>query len=185
MKKESRGIGSIVASIVGIIIIVAVAIILVKVLIKEPPVNELITITVDLRNAETSLQKANLITKLDDLVIESDSEEVINQWERMMDCMPTACPDEAYLDMILIITSAFEPDIPQSRLLINLIATAKYWGNEEKVLDFSKSMSIANTQIEQTTNRKAEKAWQAIVDCNNVCEEKNNLYFELIKTIVQ
>jgi hypothetical protein len=87
--------------------------------------------------------------------------------------------------MVLVTVAQFEDQIPESAVLINIIATAKYWGNPEHLLDFSKAMSMANEQIELLDNRKVEKLWQLVVECNNACPEKNDLYFELIGTIVQ
>jgi hypothetical protein len=119
------------------------------------------------------------------LVADVNSKEVKDQWDRMMQCLSTSCPDEAYLDMVLVTVANFEGDIPQSDVLINVIATNKYWGNAEHLLEFSKALSMANEQVQLLDNRKADKLWEQIVECNNACPEKNNLYFDLIRTIVQ
>ncbi len=172
-------------SILGIIIIVAAVIIIIKVMSSEPPVKEIIFKSIELRKATGPVDRANLISALDDLVAASKSSEVKDQWDRMTKCLGTACPDEAYLDMVLVTTAAFEKDIPESALLINIIATAKYWGNPEHLLEFSKALSIANEQVQASKNRKVEKAWEEIVKCNNACPEKNDLYFDVITTVVQ
>ena len=180
-----RGFGSIIASIIGIVIVVLAVIIILKVVRPEPPIKYIIFKSIELRNATNPVEKANLISSLDDLVASSKSQEVKDQWDRMMQCLPTTCPDEAYLDMVLVTVAAFEKGIPDSALLINIIATSKYWGNADHLLEFSKALSIANDQIDKLNNRKAEKAWQQIVECNGTCSDKNSLYFDVIKAIVQ
>ncbi len=180
-----RGFSSIIFAILGIVIVVVAVAVISSVLTAEPPVKGIIYKSIELRKAVEPVERANLISALDDLVTEADNQEVKDQWDRMMQCLSTSCPDEAYLDMALVTVAAFEEGIPNSALLINVIATAKYWGNAEHLLEFSKAMSIANEQVELLNDRKSEKAWQQIVECNNACPEKNDLYFELIGTIVQ
>ncbi len=180
-----RGIGTVIFSIIGIVIVVVAVIIILKVMRGEPPYKALIYKSMELRQATDSLEKSKLISDIDELVAESDSSEVTDQWDRMMKCLSASCPDEAFLDMALVTVAAFEQDISESALLINIIATAKYWGDAEHLLDFSKAMSIANDQIDTLDNRKAQKAWEQIISCNNTCPEKHDLYFELIRTIVQ
>ena len=180
-----RGFSSIIFAILGILVVVVAVAVITSVLSGEPPIKGIIDKSIELRKAAEPVARADLISALDDLVTEADDQDVKDQWDRMMQCLPTVCPDEAYLDMVLITVAAFEQEIPESAVLINIIATAKYWGNAEHLLDFSKAMSIANEQIELLDDRKVEKLWQQVVECNNVCPERNDLYFELIGTIVQ
>lgn len=180
-----RGFGTVIFSIIGIVIVVLAVFVILKVVRSEPPVVPLIYKSIDLRHAENPVDRANLITNIDDLVVDLNSKEVKDQWDRMMQCLSTSCPDEAYLDMVLVIVANFEADIPKSDVLINVIATNKYWGNNEHLLEFSKALSMANEQVQLLDDRKAEKLWEQIVECNNSCAEKNNLYFDLIRTIVQ
>jgi len=180
-----RGIGSIIAGIIGIVVLVLAVVIIVNVMTGEPPVKSLIYKSLELRKAQNPVDKADLISSIDELVADTDNAEIKDQWDRMTKCLSTNCPDEAYLDMVLVTVASYESDIKESALLINIIATAKYWGDNEHLLEFSKALSIANEQIALLENRKAEKAWEEIVKCNGVCPEKNDLYFDLIATIVQ
>ena len=180
-----RGISTVIFAIIGIIIIVLAVVVILMVVKSEPPVKPLIYKTIELRGAVDPVDKANLISALDDLVAQSKNTDVKDQWDRMMQCLSSTCPDEAFLDMVLVNVAAFEQDIPESALLINVIATSKYWGNADHLLEFSKALSMANEQVQLLDDRKVEKLWQQIVECNNVCPEKNASYFELIKTIVQ
>ncbi len=180
-----RGISTVIFSILGIVVVVLAVVIIVNVMSGEPPVKQLIYKSIELRKASDPVDRAGLISTLDDLVVETDSPEIKDQWDRMTKCLSTSCPDEAYLDMVLVTVAAFEKDIPESALLINIIATAKYWGDPEHLLEFSKALSIANEQVSESENRKVEKAWEAIVKCNNACPEKNDLYFDVIAAVVQ
>lgn len=180
-----RGLGTIIFSIIGIVIIVLAVVIILKVVRSEPPARELVYKTIDLRQAKSPVDRADLITSIDELVARSESQEIKDQWGRMTQCLSSSCPDEAFLDMVLVTVAAFEKDIRDSALLINIIATSKYWDKPEHLLEFSKALSIANEQIDLLEDRKAGKLWEQIVECNNVCPEKNDLYFELIRNVVQ
>ena len=181
----SRGVSPVIWSIVGIVILVSAVVLIVSLVSSEPPVKELIYKTSELRTVKDPVDRADLITEIDDVVAASGDESIYEQWDRMLECLTTECPDEAFLDMVLVTVVAFEQDINDSALLINVIATAKYWGKEEHMLDFSKALSTANDQIEELDRRSAEKIWEDIVECKGECPEMFDLYFELIKTIAE
>ncbi len=180
-----RGLGSIIASVIGIVIVVVAVVIIINVMSGSPPAKDLIFKSLELRKAQNPVDKADLISSVDDIVAKAKNAEIKDQWDRMTKCLSTNCPDEAYLDMVLVTVTAYESKIKESALLINVIATAKYWGDNEHLLDFSKALSISNEQVKLLDNRKAGKSWEAIVKCNGVCPEKNDLYFDLIADIVQ
>ncbi len=181
----ARGIGSILLSALGIIVFLSAVVLGFKILGSNAPINPIISDTIDLRNAEDPVRKAQLITELDDLVQQAENEDVSEQWSRMTSCLATSCPDEAYFDMILVTVAVYENKIPQSALLINLIATNKYWGDPEQVIEFSKAMSTADEQVNELDSRNAAKIWSEIVACNAVCPERNDLFFDLINVIVR
>lgn len=181
----SRGVGNILLTVTGVAIVIVTIVIIASVLGSDTPVEYLISKSIELRKAEDPVQKAQLITEIDDIITNSDSEEMLDQWNRMMGCLGTSCPNEAYLDLILVTTAEFEGELPQSALLINVIAAAKYWGDTEHLLDFSRALSMANEGIDELANKKARNAWQDVVDCNNTCPEKDDLLFDLIEILVQ
>jgi len=181
----SRGISNMILSIVGVIIFLGVIIIIAKMLGSDAPVRPILYKGIELRSATNPVDKAELITTIDGLVIQAKSDEIKDQWDRMLPCLSTACPDEAYLDFALVTIAAYEEEIPESIVLINVIATGKYWNNPDRLLEFSKALTLANEQVESLKNRKAEKIWDDIVECNGECSEKNDLYFDLIKTIIK
>jgi len=181
----SRGVGTVIAAIAGILLIVVTVVILVAVLTPNSDPSSLISKAIELRNSKTPIERANLITSIDDEVASLGNSDVSEQWDRMLSCLSEVCPDEAFLDLILVTTAAFETEIPNSATIINAIATVKYWGNSENMLDFSRAMSNADKQIEESDNRAAKKVWDQILECENTCEDKNNLYFALIRALTQ
>lgn len=181
----ARGVGSAIVGILGIVILVVAVVLIASVLRGDAPVEDLMLKTIDLRNAKSTVEKAQLISEVDDLVLESNNEEIREQWERMLGCLKTSCPDEAFLDLVLVTVSAHEKDVEYSAVLLNVIATAKYWKNDEHMLDFSKALSMANEQINALGDRNARKKWDAVIDCNGTCDALYDNYFELIKTLVQ
>ncbi|MBI4146428.1 hypothetical protein HY489_03765 [Candidatus Woesearchaeota archaeon] len=180
----ARGVGSVLLSALGIFIVVLTVVVVAGVLGSDAPVKPIILKSIELRSADDSLTKANLISDLDDMVAQADNQDIKDQWDRMMGCLATNCPDEAYLDMVLVTVAAYENELPESALLINIIAAGKYWNDPEHLLDFSRALSIANDQVDELESKQARKQWQAIIDCNGTCQEKNTLFFELIQTII-
>ncbi|RJQ21405.1 hypothetical protein C4580_02595 [Candidatus Woesearchaeota archaeon] len=180
----SRGVGQVVVPVLGILVLVVAIFAAASLLGSDAPIRPIITKGIELRSAESALDKARLISDLDDLVTQADNEDIKEQWDRMTSCLSTSCPDEAYLDLVLVTVAAYEHELPESALLINLIAVGKYWGESERLLEFSRAMSIANDQIEELESKNARKQWQQIIDCNGTCPEKNDLFFTLVQTIV-
>jgi len=181
----SRGIGSILFSIIGIVLVVIATVLIFNLVSSGPPVKGLIYKSIELRQATNPVERADLITEMDKLVSKAKKAEIREQWDRMMNCLTSACPDEAFLDMVLVTVASFQEEIEESALLINIIATAKYWDNPDNLLEFSKALSIANEQIGELDDRKAQKIWEDIVECNNVCPEKDDLYFNVIAEIAR
>jgi len=181
----AKGVGKIVA-IVGIILIVIIGIIIVSQIAgSDTPVKSIILKTIDLRGAsEDSVKRAQMISSLDTVVSKVDDPNVEEQWGKMTECLATACPDDAYFDMIFVATNDHQTDIKNADLLLNLLVVNRYWDSED-VVEFSKSLSEVDTQIQNLQNRKAKGAWDDIVECNNECDERNNYYFELIRTITE
>lgn len=181
----SRGVISALLTFLGIVVVLGVILIAASFLGSDAPVKPLIVKGIQLREAEDPVVKAQLITELDDLVAQAENEELTDQWDRMMDCLGKKCPDQAYLDYVLVNAVAFETELPESSLLINIIATAKYWDNSDHLLEFSRAVSLTNEQIDALESKKARNEWQDVVDCDGQCPEKYDLFFELIKTVVQ
>src|SRR3989338_1057649 len=134
----ARGVGRYVLSALGILLIIVAIVLAASLIASDAPVKPIIYKSIDLLNATDPVKKARLITDLEDLVAQTKNEAVINQWGRMTDCLATACPDDAYLDIVLITLAEYEQEIPESPLLINTIAVSKYWNDPNHLLEFYK-----------------------------------------------
>lgn len=181
----SRGVINAVLSIVGVLVLLGVILLIASLLGSNAPVKPVLIQGIELRSAQDPVVKAQLISDLDDLIAQSENEALSDQWDRMLECLGTKCPDRAYLDFVLVIAAAFEDELPQSALMINIIASAKYWDDPEHLLEFSRAVSLTNDQIDALENKKASRQWQDVVECNGTCEQKYDLYFDLIKTVAQ
>lgn len=181
----AKGVGKIVA-VAGIVLIVIIAIIIVSnVAGGDPPVKSIILKTTDLRAAsDDSVRRAQLISAIDTLVAKSGDENIDEQWARMTECLGTTCPDDAFFDMVFVSTNDHQADIKNADLILNILVVNRYWDTEE-VVEFSKSLSEVDTQLQELGSRKAKGTWDDIVECNNECAERNDLYFELIRSITE
>lgn len=181
----SRGVGSYILAILGIVVVIGAIFLIAKIVGGNAPIKPIIQYSIELRNTNDTVKKSELISKLDELIQQAENDDLTEQWQRMTGCLGTSCPDEAYFDLVLVVVSVYEADIPHSATIINLIATNKYWGDPEQIVEFSKAMTLADDQIRDLKNRSSEKTWQEIVACNAVCPERNDLFFELIGNILQ
>lgn len=180
-----RGVVSYAVAVLGILLILAAVVITLSLLEGDVPVKSIISKSIDLRNATDPVKKAKLVTSLDKLIEESKNEELNNQWDRMTECLATRCPDEAYLDLTLITLAEYPAEIPESDLLVNVVAVNKYWNDQEHLLEFSKALSVATDEAGELKSKNARKIWDQIVACNGVCSQKNDLFFEFIRAVVQ
>lgn len=181
----ARGVGNTLMAIGGLLILLFAIVVLAKVLGSDAPIKPIILHGIELRNTDDAVQKAELVSLLDDLVQQAENDDLSDQWYRMTKCLSDGCPDDAYFDLVLATAAIYEEDLPQSPVLINLIATNKYWGDPEQVVEFSRAMTLADDQIRELKSRRADTVWSDIVECNAVCDERNDLFFELIGIVVE
>jgi hypothetical protein len=181
----TKGVGKIIAA-AGIIFIVIIGLILIsKVASGDTPSKSIILKTIELRSAnEDSVRKAQTISALDTIISKADDVNVEEQWGKMTECLAISCPDDAYFDMIFVATNDHQTEIKNADLLLNLLVVNRYWDSAD-IVEFSKSLSEVDTQIQNLQNRKAKGAWADIVECNNECDQKANYYFELIRIITE
>ncbi|RMD57648.1 hypothetical protein D6825_03445 [Candidatus Woesearchaeota archaeon] len=181
----SRGVLNILISIIGITIILAAIILIASLFGSDAPIKPIIRTGIELRDSKNPVEKAKLITELDDLIAQADNPDLSEQWDRMMACLQKTCPDEAYLDLVLVTATSFEDELAESPVLINIITAAKYWDDPDHLLEFSRALSLASDQIESQSSRPVRNAWEKVIACNNTCPERNDNLFEVIKNIAQ
>lgn len=149
---------------------------------KAPPAPQIVLNTIELRNEENTIKRADLITKISDLVDQMDSQNVEIEWESLTECLSTECTNADYLNFLQ--TAAYEGKIDNYELIINLVLTYKYW-NGEDVVKFSKSLTEVDKAIELSNVRVLSKSWDKIVECDGTCPARADLYFDMIKEVVE
>lgn len=166
---------------VGILIALIVIVVLALSLTKQPSADQLVVQVVELRNVEDSVKKAQLISSIDEQVMRLGSSNLAEQWERVTQCLPSGCPDEAFFDTIFIVANEFS--VEQSELIMHVLFVNRYWDDEERVVEFSKSLSEVDSMVPEL-GRKVERAWGNVIECNNACDDKNDRYFEMLTTLM-
>ena len=131
------------------------------------------------QHTDNSVEKAKDITKIDEIVTDIDNTAVTDAWLSMLDCLKEKCVPDDYFNFIMIVINEKSHDIKYSNLLTNILITQRYWGSEN-IVEFSKALTAANTDIDALHNKAASDKWDEIVACNGVCPEKNALFFELL-----
>jgi len=146
---------------------------------------ELIPTIVQLyQHKDNSVEKAKDITKIDEIVTDLDNTQITDAWLSMLDCLKEQCVPDDYFNFIMIVINEKSNDLTYSNLLTNILITQRYWGTEN-IVDFSKALTAANTDIDTLHNKAVSDKWDDIVACNGVCAEKNDLFFQLIQTLYQ
>lgn len=144
---------------------------------------ELIPTIVQLyQHKDNSVEKAKDITKIDEIVTELDNTQITDAWLSMLDCLKEQCVPDDYFNFIMIVINEKSHAVQYSNLLTNILITQRYW-RTENIVDFSKALTAANTDIDALHNKAVSDKWDDIVACNGVCAEKNDLFFQLIQTL--
>lgn len=170
------------AAILAILILI---VILATMITTGPSVEPIILNTISLRNVEDPVTKAQLISVLDELVADTQNAPINEQWGRVTSCLGQKCPDDAFFDTIFVVASEYSPTLPNSELVMNILFVNRYWNDDEKVVEFSKSLSAIDAAVPLLNDREVERDWNKVVECNNACSEKNDLYFEMLRDTVQ
>ena len=167
----------------GLGILVTAIAILLSFTSGESPTPELIPTIADLHQHRiNSVEKAKDIAKIDEIVTDIDNTAITDAWLSMLDCLKEKCVPDDYFNFIMVVINEKSHDIKYSNLLTNMLVTQRYWGTEN-IVDFSKALTAANTDIEALHNKAVSDKWQEIVDCNGVCAEKDSLFFEIISIL--
>lgn len=169
----------------GILAVLILIVISATFFTSSAPLEPVILNTISLRNVEDNVQRAQLISAIDEQVSDVENAALSEQWAKVTRCLGSGCPDSAFFDTIFVATSEYPSSIPNSDLIMNVLFVNRYWGDEERIVEFSKSMTAIDSALPELDNRKAERAWSKVVECNNECEEKNDLYFEMIHSLIQ
>jgi len=179
-KKESR-FKRIVPVLIVLLLLLAVAGLSARFLLGDPGPQIILKI-IELRQEDSTLSKADFIATVDDLVQRVNNKEVDLEWSSLTSCLSTSCTNADYFNLVQ--TVAYEERIANYPLIINLVLTYKYWGGEE-VVKFSKALTDVDRKMDELNVRVVRDSWKKIVECDGVCPNKAQLYFDLIKEIVE
>lgn len=177
-----------VIAVIGIMILFAVIFALVSVFSSDATIQPLIQSTIKLRaNLDDPVLRAKAITELNDLVKDLDSPGINDGWTVLASCIPAAegCSDDDFMNFIISAVNDREKDLTYGAVLKDIIITHRYWGDTENVIQFSQALTNVNMAISEMHASTAMNTWNKIVECNGVCPEYDNLFFELIEVVAQ
>ncbi len=177
---------NVVIGVIGAMILIAIIFALVSLMSGRSSVQPLIHSTIKLRaNAEDPVLRAKAITDINSLVQDLDNSGVNEGWRAMAVCIPEGCSDDEYMNFIISAINEYPKDIEHNAAIKELIKVHRFWGDSTNVITFSQALTYSNNLINELHSSKAASIWNSIVDCNGVCEEYDNLFFELIGVVVE
>ncbi|MBI4017026.1 MAG: hypothetical protein HY363_05030 [Candidatus Aenigmarchaeota archaeon] len=150
---------------------------------REPPYRRIILNAIELRNVgNNSVAKARLVSELDSLVQQTKHTEVKTHWQRLTECM-AECSDDTYFDLVVASAIEGQETVPNAKLVGDLVVTNRFWGAND-VVEFSRALASADEAIGQMRSKMFDRQWGAVIACDGKCEEKNDLFFDLIRVVV-
>ncbi len=148
-----------------------------------PP--ELMVDAMELRATNDTVARAELITKMDKSVNLLESAGISAQWASLSACVAAnSCNQDDYFDFLLMVAVERPKEVPRADLIVNAITANRYWGNSEKIIEFSNALSEANRQVEELNLRTIRNKWQEIIQCDGKCANFHDLFFELIRLLL-
>jgi hypothetical protein len=150
-----------------------------------PSPSGLIEGTIKLRGMTEAVPRAALITQMDDNVRAIDNPAITAQWTVLSGCVAgSACTQDDYFDFLLMIAMEEPDEVPNSELIVNLLTVNRYWGQPERIIEFSKALTVANDQVRALQMQAIEGKWQEVVRCDGKCPEYHDLFFELVRLLI-
>jgi len=169
--------------VITLLIILAVIIVGYKFLTNEPGIKPITENIIKLRITENPLDKAKIISSTDNMITKLESDEVKERWNQLTKCLNKECSDTQYFNFLIILFSQYPEKLAKTDLLLKILAIQRYWGTEE-VVEFSKAMSYVDEEIQKMPSNTVKKKWQNVIDCNNLCDKKNDYFLELIQSVL-
>lgn len=152
---------------------------------QEKEYNNLIKKILELRQAQDLLKKSELIIEIDFMVVSLNNNPITGQWETISLCLAETCTDNDFFDMIITVTlEGDEIGLSYSNLIVNFLTANKYW-NTGNILKFSKAITVTNNLVIELNDEIITSKWHEIIECGGSCTNKNELNFEMIKSIVR
>lgn len=171
--------------IIALVFFIAILYAVIRAFSGPPPITELMLSTMTLRTTNDTVQRSALITDMNDMVKELDSDAISAQWATLTDCIAgNLCTQDDYFDFLLMITVEKHDDIPNADTIISAITANRYWGNSAKIIEFSKALSDTNDAVEATDFKTITNKWQEIIQCDGKCGQFHQLFFEFVRLLI-
>lgn len=175
-----------VIGVISAMILIAIIFALVSMFSSKYSVQPLILNTIYLRNSfDDPVARAKAITEINTIVSDLDDSAINEGWRAVASCITEGCTDDDYMNFIMAAVTARPGDLETSDVIAELVKVHRFWGDTSNVIVFSESLTNTNNLVNGLHFSTAVNAWNKIVDCNGACEEYDNLFFELIKVIVE
>lgn len=171
--------------VIGLAFLIAIIFTLVNAFSAKPSPAGLMMDTITLRETNATVERAELITGMDKTVKELKDPAISAQWAGFANCISgNVCTQDDYFDFLLMVATEKADEVPHAELITNAITVNRYWGNSEKIIDFSKALSDANAQVEQLGLKTIANKWREIVACDGKCPQYHDLFFDFIRLLL-
>jgi hypothetical protein len=174
-----------VAWIIAILFLVALVYFFVEAFSSKPSPTALMLDTVTLHSINETVQRAEIITRMDRTVKGLENDAIAAQWATLSNCIAgNVCTQDDYFDFLLMIAVEKKKEVPHAELIGNAITVNRYWGNSEKIIEFSKTLSDANEQVAALGLRTVANKWHEIIACDGKCQNYHASFFEFIRLLI-
>lgn len=170
---------------VAIIVILLVLVVVIRSFKPGPSPVQVMLDVMALRTTNDTVMRAQLIASLDEDVKRLDSDAVRAQWSVMTGCIAAnACSQDDFFDFLLVVAVENRDDVPNADLIVNAVIVNRYWGDQNKIIEFSRALSDANEQVDAVHLRTVKSKWDEVVKCNGRCKEYHELFFDFVKLLL-
>jgi len=171
--------------IIAVVFLIALGVGLWQVFREKASPTQMMFDAMKLRETNATVSRAELVTELDKSVSLLESSGVSAQWASLSACIAAnSCDQDDYFDFLLMVAVERQKEVPHASLIVNAITANRYWGNSEKIIEFSNALSEANRQVEELNIRVIRNKWQEIIQCDGKCSQFHELFFELIRLLL-
>jgi len=164
------------------VVLVLVTIVAIIALWGGDSTDELMLNIVSLRKGPTEVVKRSaLITRTNEIIDDIGNKRIKSEWDGLADCMTKGCTDIDYYNFLVTVIT--QKNVKHGDLLYNLILVNKYWGTAE-IIDFSQATTNVENEVKNLGSREVSKKWSEIIQCDGKCDDKDDLFFQMIKLVV-
>lgn len=170
---------------IAIVFLIALVYGVYQIMKEKPSPSQLMIDAMTLRTTNDTVGRADLITEMDRQITLVKSAGISAQWASLSACIAAnSCNQDDYFDFLLMVAVEKPKEVPHAEIIVNAVTSNRYWGNSEKILDFSKALSDANQQVDDLDMRTVRNKWQEVIQCDGKCAQFHNLFFDFIRLLL-